>query len=138
VDQREAVEAERRLREMLEENSMGWVVGQVDEAIRVGKPAQKEATTLKEYYDEEGASGFSWDREFVARGKTKLIAIEEYSMRERVELLMEATEQATVVSTVMANEAIRSLSDLLTLRTKQAQHRVLVKFATPQKPLEWL
>ncbi len=36
------------------------------------------------------------------------------------------------------NEAGRKDKYQLTLRTKQAQHRVLVKFATPQKPLEWL
>lgn len=112
MDQQEAAEVERRLREMLMENNLDWVVEQVDEAIRGGKLGQKEATMLKEYYDEEGTFDFGLDRQFVNKGKTKLTAIEEYPVREKVQLLIDATEQAAVVSTFMANEAIQGLSNL--------------------------
>lgn len=112
MDQQEATEVERRLREILRENDLEWVLEQVDEAIRGGKFGQREATTLKEYYEEEAEIYLSLDSKFAPKGKAKLTAIEDYSIEERIRLLVDATEQAAVVSTYMANEASQRLGEL--------------------------
>ncbi len=111
MDQQEAAEVERRLREILRENGLEWVLEQVDEAIRGGKFGQREATTLKEYY-EEAELYLSLDGRFATKGRAKLTAIEDYSARERIRLLIDATEQAAVVSTYMASEASQRLGEL--------------------------
>lgn len=109
MDRQEAAEVEGSLREMLLQNNLNWVLEQVDEAIRGGKLEQKEATTLKEYSREEAAFDFGSEQPFATKGKAKLTAIEEYSAIDRVQLLIEATNQAVAESTIMASEAMQRL-----------------------------
>jgi hypothetical protein len=83
-----------RLRSMLVEQNMGWVVEQVLEEIRSGKPPRRAAKVSgrpRPVFSEEPP-----DYPPRRSAAATFLASEEYSQRERVLLLLGAFEQAVV------------------------------------------
>ncbi len=101
-------DVDRRLRDVVTNHDLDWVLDQVDEEIRVGKLTQKKVTTYKE---DEDRNSFS-DQSFKPVSKAMLTASIEYSDQEKLLLLVDAIEQAVVNTTIMADETVSHLAGL--------------------------
>jgi hypothetical protein len=93
---------------MLNDQGLGWVVAQVQEQIRLGKTVEKEIKTLREA--KHSPSIFELD-EYRKQLKTGPLATfpvpVEYNSKERLQLLIDAIEQA-VVNTAQMEENFTS------------------------------
>ena len=108
MDNQECNEVYERLMEMLAENKLDWIVEQVNQQVQLGKTIIKETETLK--HQEKEFSQLYEDDVYIPKvkkgPKAKFPVTEDYTPNEKLNLLLDAIEQAIVNTAEMENHLI--------------------------------
>jgi hypothetical protein len=93
----------------LEALELGWVVDQVSEQVRLGRTESTKIRTLQESLDREASQRLlpSSPRAMRSGPKAIFTAAVDYSPRDSLILLLDAVEQAVVVTAEMEHEIIQ-------------------------------
>jgi len=111
MNDQECIQAYETLAGILDQNGLGWVTAQVAEQIRIGKTIQREIETLKEARQ---AGLFTFDDypfdDYPSRlkkgPKATFPVTVDYEPPERLRLLIDAIEQAIVITASMEHHLL--------------------------------
>ena len=103
MDSEECDEVFKKLLYLLDQNRLYWIVEQVNEQVHLGKTVEKEIETLKEEKKEfSKISELDIHKRQMKKGpKARFPVTEEYNPNEKLNLLLDAIEQAIVNSAEM-------------------------------------
>jgi len=108
MDSQECNKVFERLLHMLDKNKINWVVEQVKQQVQLGKTIEKEIETLK--HKEKEFAQLREDDVYIPKvkkgPKAKFPVTEEYTPNEKLNLLLDAIEQAIVNTADMENHLI--------------------------------
>lgn len=109
MDSQECDEVYAKLLQILSENKLEWTVDQVKEQILLGKTIEKEIVTFKKNkLDLPMSFELEMYQTPLKKGpKVKFPVTEEYTPEERLELILDAIEQAIINTAEMENHLIR-------------------------------
>jgi hypothetical protein len=112
MTEEESIGAYTELSHILEQLQLSWIIHQVEELVRLGKPVPKRVKTFKESSEEpllsllnESDYGLTRFKPGAAAELTEVVA---YTPKERLLLLIDAIEQAVVNTSQMEAETFES------------------------------
>ena len=109
----EIVETYEDLAEVLTASGLGWVVEQVEQTLRAGRPVEKQTRVFKE--EDREAEAPSFDEQYGTRraGKaTSMMTLEPWTPTERLLFLIDGVRQAIVHAAGVEDEQLRLLRDM--------------------------
>ena len=95
------------LKEKLMAIKLSWIVEQVEEDIRIGKLSEEKPDSRKSIFD------FPFDKNINKKSKHKMPHIIEYSAKDKLNLLLNAIEQAMVNIPLIEMNLLQSFNDYL-------------------------
>lgn len=110
----EILKTYEELAKVLNASGLGWIVEQVDQTLRIGRPLEKQTRIFKEEDREEDAVFFS-DVQYGTRrsGKaTSMMTLEPWAPSDRLLFLIDGVRQAIVYAAAVENEQLRLLGEI--------------------------
>jgi hypothetical protein len=101
--QRDLDEAYNEILDLLRRHELSWVVGQVQDQVRAGKPATRMVTPRSAPVSDLFAGEVSQPRR---QRRERLAATEPYSASERLRLALEAIERAVIQTVEVQREVV--------------------------------
>jgi hypothetical protein len=115
-----------RLVTILDEKNLSWIVTQIEDQIRQGKPATRRVKELRlSSYRTDLSPRFPSDEVLRPGREVQFRATEEYTDTERLELMLSAIRQAIVSTAAVAKVVTQHFSGLIFV-SEQDEHEFAV------------
>ncbi|WP_433966798.1 hypothetical protein [Tunturiibacter gelidiferens] len=106
--------AVRRVRESLAKSNLTWILREIDETLRLGKPAVRTVIEVQEDAPDlihMRVLTSAGEEKKAARRKTTVPTTESYSAQEELNLLLDAIERTIISSSDMQSYVMSNLAD---------------------------
>lgn len=110
----EIVKTYEELATVLTASGLGWIVEQVEQTVRAGRPVEKQTRIFKEEEDQE-ADDSLFSEQYGARraGKaTSMMTLERWEPADQLLFLIDGVRQAIVHAAALENEQLRLLGEI--------------------------
>lgn len=104
-----------QIKNLLSERKLNWLIEQVQEQIETGKLVVEKQTTLKEIYQDRSMEPIFEAIEYRSGPPADYTVREDYTPKEKVELILKALQRATVDPVFMERDLNQLLEDKISL-----------------------
>lgn len=115
MNEDELLFAVRRIRESLAKSDLAWILREIDETLRLGKPAVRTVFDLHQEVPElihmRVLADVAGKEKRAPRRKTTVPTTESYSSQEELTLLLDAIQRTVIASSDMQSYIMSNLAD---------------------------